>query len=312
MTAILQRRVQPITITGAVIVDASDPIEESPIGGAMVWMEQRDLTVAPAISAFSGYFNLQLPRSVVKGQLVTLQVQHSQYMPKKVQVPAGDQLYIIRLSRIQTPPPPPLGRPPIELSHLVVRYMVQARTDTNIGSGAKVFEVSNTGNVPCERPFPCSPDRRWKAAIGSVSLDAGPDNEFRNARLSCIAGPCPFTHLDSDQFSRGGRFISAMVRNWSDTATFVLEAEVVRPEVSAISQRAYPTILENRLNFSVPAAAKGVSIGAEIRGEEITFPIGPTAILSWATCEVRSETNQTKLFRCELKPGYQFKDRDHN
>jgi hypothetical protein len=166
----------------------------------------------------------------------------------------------------------------------------------------------NTGNVACEHQAVCSPDGKWKAATGGVSLDAGADNEFRNARLSCIAGPCPFTQVDSDRFSRGGRVINAVVRNWSDTTTFVLEAEVFRPEITAISQHSYPTILGRRLNFSLPVRAEGASIEAEVAGQQIVFPLGPTASLSWATCEVRAEKDQTRLFRCELKPQYGFKD----
>ncbi len=310
VTSLLKLKPHAITLTGAVIANESDPLEQSPIGGATVAVDD-GLASAPATSAFSGYFSLRLLPTVVAGQLVTLRVRHPEYKPAEVRVSAGDQLYVIRLSPTHTDTPPPPGRPQIELSNLIVRYTVQARTATNIGSGAKMFDVANRGNVSCEGHLPCSPDGKWKGAVGGVSLDAGPDNEFRNARLSCIAGPCPFTQVESDQFSRGGRLISATVRNWSDTTTFVLEAEVVHPEITAITQHSYPTILGRRLNFTLPAAAEGVTIEAEINGEEIVFPLGPTPSLSWATCEVRSERNQTRMFRCELKAEYGFKDRGH-
>ena len=145
----------------------------------------------------------------------------------------------------------------------------------NIGSGAKTFEVVNSGNVPCDRQPPCSPDGRWKAADGGVSLDAGAENEFRNARLSCIAGPCPFTRLESDGFSKGGRFIAASVRNWSDTVTFALEAEVFRPQNTNTIQRSYPIILGRQLNFTLAGSAEGVSIEAEVDGSPIVFPLAP-------------------------------------
>jgi hypothetical protein len=309
--AVAKLKPHSITLNGAVVVNESDPIGQSPVGGATVALED-DLTTDPTTSAFSGYFSLRLPPTVVEGQLVTLQVRHPEYRPIEVQVPAGDQIQIIRLSPTHTERPLPSERPRIELSNLIVRYTVQARTATNIGSGAKMFAVENAGNVPCEGHSPCSPDGRWKAAIGGVTLDAGPDNEFRNPRLSCIAGPCPFTQVDSDRFSRGGRLISATVRGWSDTTTFVLEAEVFHPEITATSQHAYPTILGRRLNFSLPAAAESVTIEAEVGGEDIVFPVGPTASLSWATCEVRSERDQTRMFRCELKPEYEFKSRDRS
>ena len=64
--------------------------------------------------------------------------------------------------------------------------------------------------------------------MGSLSLDAGEQNQqFRNVRVSCIAGPCPFTAIESDRFSRGGHSITVSVRNWSDRVTYLLEAEVV-------------------------------------------------------------------------------------
>jgi hypothetical protein len=100
------------------------------------------------------------------------------------------------------------------------------------------------------------------------------------------------------------------VLNWSDTTTFTLEAEVVRPQNTNVIQRSYPIIHGRRLNFSVPPSAEGTSIEAEVNGEQIVFPLGPTASLSWASCDVRTEKDQTKIYRCELKPAYGFKDRD--
>ena len=153
----------------------------------------------------------------------------------------------------------------------------------------------------------CSPDGKWKASVGSVSLDAGADNEFRNARLSCIAGPCPFTQVESDGFSKWGRVITASLRNWSDTVTFALEAEVFRTENTNKIQRSYPIILGRGLNFTLAATAAGVSIEAEVDGSPIVFPLAPNGFLSWATCEIRVQRNFTHLYRCELKPGYVFK-----
>jgi hypothetical protein len=304
--AVIKFKPRSINLRGVVIVKEPDPMEQSPIGGASVAVED-DLALATATTTFSGYFSLPLRPTVVPGQLVTVQVRHPKYQPIEVRLPAGDQLYVIGLAPMPNDTPTPSNRPNIELGNLIVRYTVQTRTATNIGSAAKMFQVLNTGNIPCDGREPCSPDGRWKASIGGVSLDAGGDNEFRNVRLSCIAGPCPFTQVESDRFSKGGRIIGATVRNWSDTATFVLEAEVFRPEITAIPQHSYPTILGRRLNFSLPATAEGASIEAEIGGEQIVFPLGPTASLSWAVCEVRAERDQTRMFRCELKPEYGFK-----
>jgi hypothetical protein len=142
--------------------------------------------------------------------------------------------------------------------------------------------------------------------MGSVSLDAGLGNEFRNARASCIAGPCPFTKIDSSAFSDGSRIIKASALDWSDTATFLVEAEVFHPMVSGNVRESYPAIFGQALNFTLPAAAEGVSIEAEINGDAIVFPLGPDLFLSWAECDTRINKDQTRVYRCELKPRHRF------
>ena len=171
----------------------------------------------------------------------------------------------------------------------------------------RAFQVVNKANVPCKGQYPCSPDGRWKAALGAASLDAGEGNVFQNARASCIAGPCPFTRIESDDFTRGGRNISVTVRNWSDSTTFLLEAEVFHPMDSDMVRRSYPVTFGQALNFTLPPTAQGLSIEAEINGEGIVFPLGPDLYLSWAECNARVNRDQTKVYRCELKPGYRFK-----
>ena len=201
---------------------------------------------------------------------------------------------------------PPVNRPTTMVANLRVRYSIKATTAVNIGSTVKTFQVQNTGNVPCKNQNPCSPDGLWKAAIGSISLDAGAGNEFRNARVSCIAGPCPFTKIEKDGLSRAGQKISASVRVWSDTATFLLEAEVFHPMVTDIVHESHPVIFGRALNFTLPATAEGVCIQADVASETVIFPLGPALFLSWANCEATVGRDQTKVYRCELKPEYQF------
>jgi hypothetical protein len=176
----------------------------------------------------------------------------------------------------------------------------------NIGSAVKTFEVENIGNIPCKGKAPCSPDGKWKATIGSLSLDAGMGNEFRDARVSCIAGPCPFTKIESDDFSKANQKITASARNWSETATFLVEAEVVHSMQSQVDHQSYPVIFGSALNFTLPTDAEGVSLEADIAGETIIFPLGPDLFLSWASCNARVNQDQTSVYRCELKPGYRF------
>ena len=107
-------------------------------------------------------------------------------------------------------------------------------------------------------------------------------------------------------FPETGRTINVSARNWSDTTTFLLEAEVFHPMVSDNIRKSTPVIFDRALNFTLPATAEGVSIQAEVNGETIVFPLGPNLFLSWADCNARGDSDQTKLYRCELKPGYRF------
>ena len=134
----------------------------------------------------------------------------------------------------------PANRPEIVVSNVLARYSIKTTNTINVGSAVKTFEVQNTGNVACRKRPPCSPDGQWKAAIGSASLEAGDGNEFRNARTSCIAGPCPFTKIESEDYLQGGRLVKVSARNWSDTATFLVEAEVFRPMVADMVRTSHP------------------------------------------------------------------------
>jgi hypothetical protein len=166
----------------------------------------------------------------------------------------------------------------------------------------------NKGNVPCNKQGPCSPDGSWKAATGSITLDAGPGNEFRNVRASCIAGPCPFTRIDSSGFERGGQIITASALDWSDPATFLLEAEVIRQSINSSVRESYPVVFGRTLNFVLPGSEEGASIEADLDGTPMVFPLGPELYLSWAKCSERGggDSAGSKVYRCELKPGYRF------
>jgi hypothetical protein len=94
--------------------------------------------------------------------------------------------------------------------------------------------------------------------------------------------------------------------DWSDTATFLLEAEVYRPVKTDVIRESYPVIFGQVLTFTLPAAAEGVSIQAELDKMMIVFPLGPSLFLSWADCQLQVNKDQTRVYRCELKPGYRF------
>jgi hypothetical protein len=163
-----------------------------------------------------------------------------------------------------------------------------------VGTTVRTFDVVNKGNVPCGRNPPCSPDGKWKATVGSVSLDTGEQGkQFRNARVSCIAGPCPFSTIELDRFSLGGRMITASVRNWSDPVTYLIEAEVIQTMESELIRHTYPVTFGRTMNFTLPAIATGPSIEADVNGSQIVFPLGPELRLSWASCRFESPSDGT-------------------
>ncbi len=296
---------RPLILQGAVIMQDADPNKEQPIADV-------DVTVATGSASYAGrsdaagFFRVTLPREVRAGQALTLTFRHSGYEPLQFSEPAGNRLYVARMIPISRQAfRPEAHRPETLVANLSVRYSVKTTTAAEVGSAAKTFQVANAGNVPCNQESPCSPDGRWKAAIGSGALDAGEGNEFRNVRVSCIAGPCPFTRIDPARISQGGRTVTVSVLNWSDTATFLIEAEVFHPWVADLVRTSYPIVFGRALNFSLPAEAEGPSIEADIGGERVIFPLGPSLCLSWADCTLGVE-HDARTYRCELKPGYRF------
>ena len=297
---------KPIEIRGAVMVQSTDARKQLPIGGVAVSADSVDNVPASASkSDSSGFFSLSLPKPIHRGRPIVLHFRSPQYRPVDLHDYVSNQLYIVHLIPVDTEPIPQ-NQVAIKLSNVRVRYTVKTATELNVGSAVKIFEVQNVGNVPCKNQRPCSPDGRWKAALGSTTLDAGADNEFRAIRASCIAGPCPFTRIESDGTTQGGRTLTLAVRDWSDTATFLLEAEVFRPMVSQMEHWSYPAIFGEGLSFTLPPAAESVSIEADVDGQTIVFPLGPNLRLSWATCDYGTNPDRGRIFRCTLKPGYRF------
>jgi hypothetical protein len=297
---------KPISIRGAVVKQDSDARRQSPITDVEVTLAD-GLAVAPVKSDFSGYFKLTLSRRILTGHPITLRFRHPDYEPLDLKETVSDKLYVIHMVSLHPDADNGAKRPEIPVSNVFVRYSIETTTKLNIGTGIKTFQVENTGNIRCNHHPPCSPDGKWKAAIMSASLDAGTGNEYENARVTCIAGPCPFTKIISDEFSQGGRVISVSVLGWSETTGFLLQAEVFRNEISDIVRESYPVIFGDALNFTLPASAEGPSLEAEINGTNIVFPLGPSPTLSWADCDVRVGKDQSKIYRCELKAGYQIK-----
>jgi len=302
--ALLQRR-QPIILKGAVLRQDSDPNKQLPIADVEI-TATNSLGIGTSRSDASGFFLITLPKGLRRRQAVILRFRHQDYQPLELHDFVGDKIYIARMAPIHPEGDADAHHPKVTVSHARVRYSEKATAEADVGSAAKTLQVINAGNTLCNKRPPCSPDGKWKAAISSMSLDAGERNQFRNARVSCIAGPCPFTKIELESLGGDRRYFNVSVRNWSDTTTFLLEAEVVHPMVSDIVRESYPVIFGTALNFSLPPTAEGPSIEAEIGGEAIVFPLGPNLFLRWADCHIGVDKDQSKTYRCELKPGYRF------
>jgi ABC-type transport system substrate-binding protein len=95
------------------------------------------------------------------------------------------------------------------------------------------------------------------------------------------------------------------ILNWSDTTSFVVEAEVIRVVITDSVRHSFPFIVGPSMTFALPIAAEGPSVEADENGQGIVYPLGPNLILSWATCSVEV-SDHNKIFRCTLKPGYEF------
>jgi hypothetical protein len=309
-----------VPIEGAVIRRETDPNRQLPISDVVITATD-GVRNAVTRSDASGYFKLVLTKRVLSEQPITVTFRHPNYQPAEISVATGrfetpHELHVVamvpdapaRAPKQATSAPTPASQPVRVVSDVRVRYTINNRSENNVGSTTKTFEVVNKGNVPCDHKSPCSPDGKWKAASRTITLDAGPDNSYGNVSASCIAGPCPFTRIESSGFIRGGRHISITALNWSNTATFLLEAEVYHAAIGSEVRELYPVIFGQALNFTLPPTQEGVSLEADIDGQPMVFPLGPNLSLSWASCSARNGQQEagTTVYRCELKPGYRF------
>lgn len=301
----LTHRRKPVTLQGSVLRQDPDPNKQLPVADVEITAINA-LGSAKTKSDSSGFFSLKLPKGLRRRQPVVLQFRRKDYKPLDWDDFISDKLYVARMA--------PIHQETIAESHTDaavsntrIRYSVKTTAEANIGSAVKAFQVVNAGNTPCNNRPPCSPGGKWKGSINTQSFDAGAGNEFRNARVSCIAGPCAFTKVEFENFTQDRRHFNVSVRDWSDTTTFLFEAEVVHPMTSDLVRETYPVIFGRALNFSLPASAEGPSIEAEVGGEPIVFPLGPDLFLRWADCHMVPDKDQSRNYRCELKRGYQFR-----
>jgi hypothetical protein len=312
VVAIRHFRPRWTTIQGAVMRHDTDTYKELPIAGVEIAATRGDETIRTQSDA-SGYFRISFPDAVLPGQTVDLNFNHAGYRSLNLATTIRfrsslRRLVVVAMQPMSAETETDSSQPAKAVSNIRVRYTVNSESEQNVGSEVRTFQVLNEGDVPCRHNKPCSPDGYWKASVGSLTLDAGVGNEFRDARASCIAGPCPFTRIDPSGFVNGGRTISASALDWSDTATFLLQAEVFHSAIVSNVRESYPVEFGRALNFTLPSSAEGVCIEAELNGQQMVFPLGPELYLSWADCEARtgSTGDKTTVYQCVLKPGYHF------
>ena len=292
------------TFAGSVLVQNSDPSKQTPLAGVTVKAYAGDRTVETK-SDPSGYFSLTLKPSR-KGASVLLGFESAGYKPLEISASLPvNQLYIARMQPLE---PRRTANPAsiVEIKNIQVRYSYKNESTMGVGSLAKQFTAPNTGNVPCKGQDPCSPDGRWKATKSTLSIAAEEGSEFGNIRVSCIAGPCAFTKTEPDHFGPAERKINVTVLNWSDTADFLVEADISKTMVTEAVRISYPFVLGETMNFALPPSSEGPSVEAEIGGQYVVFPLGPDLIVSWGSCSLEVSPNGDKMYRCQAKPGFRL------
>jgi hypothetical protein len=297
---------QDTSLIGVVLMKDSDPRKQAPIPNVIITGFSPG-TAAQTKSDAGGFFRLTFHPGAKPGQPIRLSFIHPDFKPLEMPVTATDHIQVAELqsNRPEQPKTAAAG-PEVKLSDVRVRYTTKMSSTVDQPMTVTTFMAVNKANVPCDNHQPCSPDGLWKAGVGSLKLEAPEGSQFRDVRVSCIAGPCPFTKIDSDTRREDGRVLELSAMTWADTATFLVEADVVHPVISDLVRQSYPVIFGPELSFTLPDSAEGPSIEAEVNNTPIVFPLGPDLYLSWATCSVKQQPDKSKLYSCELKPGYRF------
>jgi hypothetical protein len=293
-----------VSLEGAVIRSDFDPHARTPIAFAVITASSGGVSGQFKADA-SGFFRLKLEPKV-DTSIITLRFQSAEYRPLAVDVPADTGVYIAQMKPITELEKIEESNTPLTLiSNVRVRYSMKTRTTVDMGVLARTFQVFATAGAPCRDRAPCSPDRKWKAESGSESYNAEKSNEFREARVTCLAGPCPFTSVKSE-LTKDGQILKVSALSWFGTATFLVEAQVTHTMISDLVRQSYPFIFGDSMSFTLPAEGEGPSVEADVAKDDIVFPLGPEVLLPWAQCTVRVDADQSKLYRCTVEPGYHF------
>ena len=215
---------QPNVLQGVVLIDDANPAKRHLIQGVRV-ASIDGLANGSALTGSDGVFKLQLKPEAKNGIAIQLNLSHQDFQERDILEVFGEGtpyvFYLWPKNYTYLAPPSP--------RRSILNFFAVVEAAPPVGS--RIFQVQNRGSVRCNGQPPCSPDGKWKAAVTTVSLDANAGRVFMAGRThaDCIAGPCPWTKIEMDGFSRGGRTISVSIRNWSDTVTYKLWGEMSGP-----------------------------------------------------------------------------------
>ena len=183
-------------VEGAVMKDDIDPEKRYPLNGVQVIdSDTPGLALGPVTTQEDGSFKLKLRPDARSGQSIDLQFTAAGYQKKTANAAVGvDVNYTFYLW-------PSL--PTVSLSsnqRRSVTATVVRVADTFAENQSKTFQIPNYGSVRCNGGGPCSPDGKWKASVVTSTLDAGLGNKFISCKVVCVAGPCPWTKVNSHQW----------------------------------------------------------------------------------------------------------------
>jgi hypothetical protein len=185
-------------------------------------------------------------------------------------------------------------REPIET--VLVRLVFESEREVGpMESGATSV---NNRNLPCGNASTCSPDRKWRASVIGLTVDAGEGRVLRGAHVTCVGMP-PYERtmveqlkLGNDQqrdiarayewaFANvcahsqvthapvdGGSVVKAQVLSWGRPTHFVVRATAVEPQTTVDTTQRWT--IESRATFvvRVPASASSAVVLARACGGE--------------------------------------------
>ena len=131
-----------------------------------------------------------------------------------------------------------------------------------------------------------------------------------SATQGFLASPdrAPSQRSNWRSFRRDGRHFNVSVRDWSDTTTFLLEAEVVRRMTGDTLRRILSSNFRTRCELQPARGGAGTRASKRKSMEKaLFFPLDQISSYDGPIATVGVDRDQSETYRCKLKPGYQFR-----